>query len=414
MLPSSSPRPSTTRRAPPAPSGIIHTAMSATAPSADGTRRRRSLGRALDMLSGVFKRRDSAATSPVPAAHLHPQPTTFAQRAPQGVASLRSKPSETWVDDFVSGLDDGPSVLAVDESAVDDADHGRLDETPASSQFFGTRNMNVDGGKGKLLFETHDLRYGIGRISSAEPPVKARRVEKPIRMRVHWTCHGCTAMFGSEKTCRSCGHRRCDDCIRSPLPRALRSSASKSPAIEVAQLFQQTAGAATTNETAPSCGAVVVTDKTLSDTNATAGAPAIATAAIAPTGQENVPPVPFAFQYAVRIGRPRAESTLSHRPKAHIPQRICHECETPLAGPSKSDCQACGHRLCGLCPDHADVFEGARSSQSHVLVPLVERVYRKPRQRVRFTCEHCNVEFTDRHCCANCGHERCDRCARDP
>ena len=44
-----------------------------------------------------------------------------------------------------------------------------------------------------------------------------RRELRPIRTRVRWTCHSCTTIFKDlEKTCRSCGHERCDDCTREP------------------------------------------------------------------------------------------------------------------------------------------------------------------------------------------------------
>ena len=44
----------------------------------------------------------------------------------------------------------------------------------------------------------------------------AERVEKPIRMRIHRTCHNCGTSFGANKVCASCQHRRCDDCPRYP------------------------------------------------------------------------------------------------------------------------------------------------------------------------------------------------------
>lgn len=48
------------------------------------------------------------------------------------------------------------------------------------------------------------------------------------------------------------------------------------------------------------------------------------------------------------------------------------------------------------------------------MVQAVQRVYRKPRQRVRYTCEHCETLFIDSDRCVECGHERCQSCLREP
>ncbi|KAK3110418.1 hypothetical protein LTR53_015313, partial [Teratosphaeriaceae sp. CCFEE 6253] len=44
----------------------------------------------------------------------------------------------------------------------------------------------------------------------------------------------------------------------------------------------------------------------------------------------------------------------------------------------------------------------------------VQRVYRKPRQCVRYTCDQCQTTFLDRRSCHSCGHERCRGCSRNP
>ncbi len=48
----------------------------------------------------------------------------------------------------------------------------------------------------------------------------AERVEKPIRMRIHRTCHVCNTSYGANKTCSSCGHNRCEQCPRYPKKKA--------------------------------------------------------------------------------------------------------------------------------------------------------------------------------------------------
>lgn len=42
------------------------------------------------------------------------------------------------------------------------------------------------------------------------------RIEKPIRMRIHRSCHRCNATFGGNKVCAQCQHTRCSKCPRYP------------------------------------------------------------------------------------------------------------------------------------------------------------------------------------------------------
>ncbi|KAF8855308.1 hypothetical protein BDZ45DRAFT_746571 [Acephala macrosclerotiorum] len=42
------------------------------------------------------------------------------------------------------------------------------------------------------------------------------RIEKPIRMRIHRTCHRCNTTFGNNKVCAQCQHTRCKNCPRYP------------------------------------------------------------------------------------------------------------------------------------------------------------------------------------------------------
>ncbi|KAF5872792.1 uncharacterized protein Bfra_006155 [Botrytis fragariae] len=43
------------------------------------------------------------------------------------------------------------------------------------------------------------------------------RIEKPIRMRIHRTCHKCDTTYGANKICTNCEHPRCTKCPRFPL-----------------------------------------------------------------------------------------------------------------------------------------------------------------------------------------------------
>jgi hypothetical protein len=44
----------------------------------------------------------------------------------------------------------------------------------------------------------------------------------------------------------------------------------------------------------------------------------------------------------------------------------------------------------------------------------VQRVEKKPRMRVRYTCHECKQTFGREKKCSNCAHTRCDSCVRYP
>lgn len=49
-----------------------------------------------------------------------------------------------------------------------------------------------------------------------QPRIPYERVERPIRMRVRYTCHRCRTTFGRDRECGSCRHHRCTKCDRYP------------------------------------------------------------------------------------------------------------------------------------------------------------------------------------------------------
>lgn len=56
-----------------------------------------------------------------------------------------------------------------------------------------------------------------------------------------------------------------------------------------------------------------------------------------------------------------------------------------------------------------DVADWRRSSKS-----TAERVEKKPRMRVRYTCHECNKVFGREKICSECNHNRCNKCIRYP
>lgn len=67
------------------------------------------------------------------------------------------------------------------------------------------------------LAETLLKKYDLEEyLSTKEPLQPVERVYRPIRMRVRYTCHNCSTIFGHDKTCINCQHRRCTLCVRYP------------------------------------------------------------------------------------------------------------------------------------------------------------------------------------------------------
>ncbi|KAK3051928.1 hypothetical protein LTR09_006882 [Extremus antarcticus] len=69
--------------------------------------------------------------------------------------------------------------------------------------------------KAQALFDKYGVKYEPFDVPIASRE-RSMRVERPIRVIIHWTCHDCNTQFGPSKTCVGCGHRRCTDCPRIP------------------------------------------------------------------------------------------------------------------------------------------------------------------------------------------------------
>lgn len=61
----------------------------------------------------------------------------------------------------------------------------------------------------------------------SKPDKEAYRIEKPVRMRIHRTCHKCNTTFGANKICVNCQHTRCTKCPRFPVKKPEGKGKSK-------------------------------------------------------------------------------------------------------------------------------------------------------------------------------------------
>ena len=152
--------------------------------------RRGSLGRMLETLKGAVSRREGSsskgsipvstmATAGVLSQGILPRTQTdsplHANAAPTAEGSgPQIPPTRSMV-----ALEDG--AIAADEEAVDDLDESLLPMVYS--------RVGVDHDRTKAMFTRHGVAYEPRRRSSEEPAPKFRRVERPIRVRLHYRCH---------------------------------------------------------------------------------------------------------------------------------------------------------------------------------------------------------------------------------
>ena len=186
----------------------------------DGQRnqRRGSLSRAFSKVKDVFKRRSSTArassSAPLPSTTEQPaQPATDAPARTETVAAESTMPPQNAQDTMVnqSQPDVVIAPLVLDDSGAIEVG----DNSDESVEPIATLPSGFSSERTRAVFD----RYGIKYNTPTESTTETKRVERAIRIRIHWTCHECQTSFGRMKTCAKCGHRRCKECARSPAKR---------------------------------------------------------------------------------------------------------------------------------------------------------------------------------------------------
>jgi len=212
---------------------------------------------------------------------------------------------------------------------------------------------------------------------SAGPEKQVNRVEKPIRMRIHRSCHLCGTTYGSNKVCAKCEHVRCKSCPRYPVRKTGVKSKGKETDVPVAP------------------GAIEA------DTY-------------------------YGLKEEIILTRPNPKAggqpLVFKKPHQRV-RRTCHECATLFPNGTKI-CPGCQHVRCADCPrdparkkKYPDGYPGdAPSSDTS-----------KP---VKYTCHKCNKVFPpvphpdtpegkafragDPLPCVRCQHPLCGDCPRAP
>ncbi|EGE02310.1 hypothetical protein TEQG_01348 [Trichophyton equinum CBS 127.97] len=272
----------------------------------------------------------------------------------------------------------------------------------------------------------HSTGNGLAsNISAGNSLNQVERVEKPIRMRVRRNCHRCLATFGADKVCAKCEHTRCKKCFRYPPSKS--ETASSEPKRERTQKkivnvasSNTAAGAGTTNTAATNNNIITTPTPTATTGPATATAPAGGGTASAggtrdrarEEGRKTCPE-----KIILTIPSRTGGQDLVRKPVRQRVRRTCHVCNTLFEG-TATECLNCHHLRCKKCPrDPAKMDKYPDGYPGDVEPPFEpqERVWRKPRRRVRWTCHECSSMFTGGDkICLQCHHERCGDCIRDP
>ncbi|KAJ2905440.1 hypothetical protein MKZ38_005538 [Zalerion maritima] len=195
----------------------------------------------------------------------------------------------------------------------------------------------------------------------------ALRVEKPIRMRIHRTCHECKTTFGTSKECPKCKHARCGKCTRYP-PR--RTEAEKQTSRE-----RKTALVKKNKEDAP-----IVPDYDYL------------------TSSKKL--------VLTRPSKKGGQDLVHKKPRQRV-RRTCHECSTLFTAGTKT-CTKCGHVRCTECPR-----DPSKKNKYPLGYPGDEF---GPNAVPQFGCHECQTLFPpsteDGTECSKCKHPKCGQCAR--
>ncbi|KAJ4352560.1 uncharacterized protein N0V89_007909 [Didymosphaeria variabile] len=330
------------------------------APPADANKEnkgdhRKSLGKYVKRMSSVFKREKSSKSKSAP-----PTPTLAGPSA--AAIEEEKEPAPAPAAD--------PAHIAPHDAAAPAHDASK----PADAPVITTHQRSaLQQERARALFAKYGLTLESHEwIAAPAMPVNVQRIEKPIRMRVHRTCHRCGTTYGADKVCAKCEHKRCKKCPRYP---------KKKTPLEKAQAQAQ------------------------SDAQA---------AKVLPK-KKRVLTLPA-----------RAGGELAYQPAKQRVRRNCHKCQALFIPPTATICESCRHIRCTKCPrepaklnkwpnGYPGDVEYDSDTELERELERSRRIWRKPRTRVRWECEQCTTTFLDGSPqCPGCGHEKCEKCVRKP
>lgn len=227
--------------------------------------------------------------------------------------------------------------------------------------------------KARVLFAKYGLTLEPGEWKLPATP-GVPRVERKVRLRVHRTCHRCQTAFGSERVCSNCDHNRCKKCPGLP-----SATVPKGKGI--------------------AAGGVAVDDGSKESTGA-----------------------------AIMPNRATGNPLIRKSPTQRV-RRNCHDCGS-LFGGKAIQCENCNHTRCALCPRdpyvsprfplYLSLTKASPKKEKYLKgypgdTEQTQPETKSTRTKVRWICEKCESTFMDfQKFCGNCGHQKCNTCARRP
>ena len=238
--------------------------------------------------------------------------------------------------------------------------------------------------RGAALF----AKYGLDlpeRPWPQSPERSRQRVERPVRMRVRWTCHQCQTGMGADRRCPKCRHRHCQQCSRYP-PRKEHPDRSHPAAKDPAPKH---------------------------DPDSVAG-----NRHAEPAQPQALPNSRHRRSWWTSMPYKPGRSALIRRPIRQRIHRTCHVCAMALVT-DKRECPSCQHRVCVRCPreplqnyELSPLYSGHRvTSKGEQAEPIPQPT----RMRTRYVCHQCGPNSGYKHDrCPDCAHDRCELCPGEP
>lgn len=311
-----------------------------------------SLGKYMKRMSSVFKKEKTVekGSKGAPATPTTPAATPAAEGATKELAM-----KEEATEQVAPTTTDAPAPAATATTSTPAVTVNQLDR----------RAMQQE--RARALFAKYGLTLEAHEWVAAPAPVPTvERVEKAVRMRVHRNCHRCGTIFGADKVCLQCEHKRCNKCPRYPKKKTQEDKLKEKEPTEKPKRKK------------------VLTILT------------------------------------------RSGDELAYSPAKQRVRRSCHKCDALFVPASATICDSCRHIRCTKCPrepakltkwptGYPGDVEADSDEEVEQQLEKFRRTWRKPRTRVRWECEKCHGLFVSGSPqCPGCGHERCDKCTRSP
>lgn len=305
------------------------------------------LSRIVSRIKRVFKRSDRNAPLP-------PEVTTI-EAAP--AAREVHIPTPATVEAPVAApieVESGPSGL------------GAATEEPTVKV---AANTEVIADRARRMVARFNVPFSPELFTTYGPNREVSRVYRPIRMRVHRSCHRCNTMFGGNRVCAVCEHPICTLCHTFPKKKTREETELERRSMDM-------------------------------------------------EAHEDYSIMRKQVTYAreAHVGR---QQLVRKKVKQRV-RRTCHSCQTLFAGKSRI-CANCQHACCEDCPRSP-----AKRDKYPYGYPGDEP---SATGAIRYTCHLCRKHFPPipnpsspegqelgddlpRLDCIRCGHTRCDSCPR--